>query len=85
MLEIKHTTDLNSPIYADSLAIRKTVFVMEQGFPADLEFDSSENKAMHFVLYEDNIKKATLRLLPLPEKPKVAMVQRVCVLPEFRK
>ena len=38
---------------ADALAVRKRVFVDEQGVPADLERDGRDGTAVHFVAYAD--------------------------------
>jgi predicted GNAT family N-acyltransferase len=36
---------------ADAIAVRKTVFVEEQGVPEDLELDGKDDEAVHFVAY----------------------------------
>lgn len=79
-MEIRQTTDLNSTIYHDTLAIRKTVFVQEQHVPIDLEIEN-EDKTIHFVGYIGQQPVATARLLP---EAGGYHVQRVAILREHR-
>ncbi|MGO3732011.1 MAG: GNAT family N-acetyltransferase [Vagococcus sp.] len=76
MIVIKHTTTSHSDIYEDALAIRKTVFVGEQDVPMDMEIED-EDVCVHFVLYEDDMPLATVRLFPVSET--VSKVQRMAV------
>lgn len=65
MLTIKTTTEMDSPVHQDSVAIRTAVFVQEQNVPAALEVDADENKCTYLVGYDDaNQPVATLRLNP---------------------
>ncbi|WP_128478325.1 GNAT family N-acetyltransferase [Halorussus pelagicus] len=38
---------------ADGIAVRKTVFVEEQGVPEDLELDGKDDESLHFVAYAE--------------------------------
>lgn len=38
---------------ADALALRRAVFVEEQGVPEDIEMDEADAQAMHLVIYDD--------------------------------
>ncbi len=54
------TQELASPIYQDALAIRKKVFVEEQGVDISLEIDG-EKGPYHYVLYNDGVAAVTGR------------------------
>jgi len=82
MNKIKHTTDINSTIYTDSLNIRKTVFVKEQKVPQNLEIDNLEADCTYFNLYLDDKAVATARFYPTDDNG--VHVQRVAVLKEYR-
>ena len=82
MKEIRHTTDISSKIYTDSLNIRKTVFVKEQNVPQNLEIDDLETSCTYFNLYLNDIAVATARFYPI--KDNGIHVQRVAVLKEYR-
>lgn len=82
MITIKHSKDINSDIYQTSLAIRKEVFMNEQQVPASIEI-ADEEQCVHFVLYEDGVAKATVRLFPVDDQ--TFKVQRMAVLKENRK
>ncbi|MFD0897803.1 GNAT family N-acetyltransferase [Loigolactobacillus binensis] len=79
-MEVRHTTDLSSPIYQAALAIRKTVFVQEQQVPLSIEIEN-EDKTIHFVGYVDHQPVATARLLP---ENGGYHVQRVAILKAHR-
>ncbi|MDO4640268.1 MAG: GNAT family N-acetyltransferase [Neisseria sp.] len=83
-MKILYTDDITSPIYSDAVAIRKTVFVEEQGVPLSLEIDENEAVCIHFVLYDEhNQATATCRILPEPGREKV-ILQRMAVLEAHR-
>jgi len=82
MSEIKHTTDISSDIYADSIAIRKAVFVKEQNVPQNLEIDNLEADCTYFNLYLENKAVATARFYPTDDNG--VHVQRVAVLKDYR-
>lgn len=82
-MKILITKDTMSEIYLDAVRIRQKVFVQEQKVPANLEIDSDEAYAVHFVLYIDDQKPAaTVRLLPLDDT--TIKLQRMAVLKELR-
>ena len=58
--------------------VRIAVFVDEQGFPADEEFDAHDAGALHAVAYDGEQPVATGRLLP------DARIGRMAVLPPYR-
>ena len=80
-MEFKVSTDTNSAIYQDALAIRTTVFVKEQHVSPEREVDQDEAKATYFVAYDDGLAVATARLLPADYG---YHVQRVAVLAPYR-
>lgn len=59
-MEIKVTDQLDD-IYQDARAIRRHVFVEEQGINEADEFDGTDSDAFHFVAYEDGEPVATAR------------------------
>jgi predicted GNAT family N-acyltransferase len=82
MLNIKVSTDMDSAVHRDSVAIRHEVFVQEQGVPMALEVDEAEPRAIYFTGYDDQGRAlATLRLLP---ESYGLHVQRVAVRQEAR-
>lgn len=82
-MKVKYTQDITDPVYQDALAIRKNVFINEQGVALKREVDSDEKNTIHFVLYDEtNTPLATVRLLPSANQVKV---QRMAVLKEERK
>ncbi len=80
-MQIRHTTDLTSPIYQAALAIRKTVFVAEQHVPVAREVDADEARTIHFVAYANDQPVGTARLLP---EATGFHVQRVAVVKAAR-
>lgn len=76
------TSDMDSDIYKDALAIRYKVFVEEQNVPIDLEIDELEDSSLHLVLYQSNQPVATTRIYKLDDNS--YKVQRVAVLKEYR-
>ena len=65
-----------------AFAVRKKVFVEEQGVPVHLELDEYDEIATHFIVLHDNETIAAARLREI--EPKIGKVERVCVLPEYR-
>ncbi|WP_026571082.1 MULTISPECIES: GNAT family N-acetyltransferase [Sediminibacillus] len=61
--------------------VRNTVFVEEQNVPAELEIDDLEEKAVHFVGYENEKPVAASRLRFVDSYGKL---ERICVLKEYR-
>ena len=67
------------------LAIRRTVFIKEQGVDAALEVDGLDGEALHYLGRLGAVPVATARVRLLREgDARVAKVQRVAVLPEAR-
>ncbi|MBX3014994.1 MAG: GNAT family N-acetyltransferase [Caldilineaceae bacterium] len=62
--------------------IRRTVFVDEQGIPAELEYDAEDERAVHVLAYKAERPIATGRLLV--ETPEVGTLGRIAVLPSER-
>lgn len=65
-----------------AFALRKEVFVKEQGVPLSLELDEYDETAVHFLVNEGENSIATARLREV--EPKVGKVERVCVLNNYR-
>jgi predicted GNAT family N-acyltransferase len=66
----------------DALAVRRAVFVEEQGVPEDLERDGHESESIHFVAYEEGRPVGAARLRLLDEV--TAKVERVAVREDVR-
>lgn len=81
-MNFEWTTDIESSIYKDSLALRKKVFVEEQKVPIDLEIDELESKTTHVVGYNQQHAVATARIFE--KRPHTYKVQRVAVDSELR-
>ncbi|WMJ22013.1 GNAT family N-acetyltransferase [Paludicola sp. MB14-C6] len=66
----------------DCFFVRKKVFVIEQGFSEELEFDAIDNIAHHLCIYNENEEPiATARLFC--EKD-VYHCGRICIIKEYR-
>lgn len=66
------------------LALRRRVFVEEQGFPAAIEQDAKDEYAMHVVMYDDAqdaLPVATGRIYNAEDGFHLG---RICVIPEYR-
>ena len=63
---------------ADALAVRRTVFIEEQGVPEHLEVDGNDDSATHFVAYDGDRPVGAARLRPYDDS--TAKVERVAVL-----
>lgn len=61
-MEVKYEYGDESQVYQDALAIRKKVFIEEQGVPEDLEFDQLDSKTTHYVGYVDGEPVTTARI-----------------------
>ncbi|MGM9968486.1 MULTISPECIES: GNAT family N-acetyltransferase [unclassified Rummeliibacillus] len=66
----------------DAFFVREEVFVKEQGIPRPLEKDEYDDIATHFVAYFDHRPIAAGRVR---FKDLTAIVDRVCVIPPFRR
>ncbi|PWI21255.1 GNAT family N-acetyltransferase [Kurthia zopfii] len=67
----------------DAFFVRREVFVKEQGIPLPLEQDEYDEISQHIVAYHEGepIAAGRVRLLDAH----VAKVDRICVLPQFRR
>ncbi|MGH6943065.1 MAG: GNAT family N-acetyltransferase [Geminicoccaceae bacterium] len=63
----------------DALAIRRTVFVDEQGVSEELEFDGRDREARHFLALIEGRAVGALRLRLL-DHGRIAKIERVAVL-----
>lgn len=75
-LEVGLTDDL-----ATCHALRRIVFIEEQGVPADLEVDGRDAEALHLLARRDGRAVGAARLLVIGETAKIG---RVCVLADQR-
>lgn len=66
----------------DAFDIRKKVFVEEQGVPLEDEFDQFEEVAQHLVIYCNGMPIGTGRVRMVED---FAKLERICILPEYRK
>lgn len=64
------------------LALRRRVFVEEQGVSEDLEVDGEDDRCEHFLATDDEEALGTARLRAID--PRVAKAERVCVDPKAR-
>ena len=65
----------------EAKTIRLSVFIAEQGF--DVEFDDKDDKAVHFVMYDDIVPVATCRIFYDNER-KAYIIGRVAVVKQYR-
>ncbi len=75
-MEIKSSNSLESSVYKDALALRKEVFIMEQGVSLELEV-VGEKGPLYFTGYLAEIPVATARVFE--EAPGIWHIQRVAV------
>ena len=66
----------------DALAVRREVFIEEQGVPEHRELDGEDDAATHFVAYDDGEPVGAARLRQYDED--AAKAERVAVLAERR-
>lgn len=81
---LHHTNIFQQGLPQDAHDIRKAVFVDEQGFNGEMEFDGIDPTAHHVVLYLDGKPAATGRVFP-SESPEMYTIGRVAVYPQYRK
>lgn len=67
--------------YEEALAIRKAVFIDQQGIASDIELDGQDHLYYHVVGYEDNTPLCTARV---KIEQGTLTVQRVAVMPNFQ-
>jgi ElaA protein len=76
--------EIRSPAEIEqALAIRRTVFIEEQGVSEALEFDGLDQEARHLLASVDGEPSGTLRMRLL-ERGRVAKIERVAVLAPCR-
>ncbi|GLC87720.1 GNAT family N-acetyltransferase [Lysinibacillus piscis] len=66
----------------DAFALRRKVFVEEQGVPLHLEYDEEDATATHFIIYDGNEPVGAARLRTIEDT--VGKIERVCILQELR-
>jgi predicted GNAT family N-acyltransferase len=64
-----------------AFAIRKRVFVREQGVPAEIELDHDDQRALHFLAYVGGRAVGTARVIVRPDRAKIG---RMAVLKTYR-
>ena len=75
---------INSPKHLDiSYKIRKKVFCEEQKISEKIEFDNLDHLCEHFLIHKNKTYIATARVRPKNEN--IMKIERVAVLPEFRR
>ena len=82
MMEIKSVIGTENPVYPDAIAIRRTVFIGEQGVSEALELDGQDEDVKHYVGYVDGQAVATARIKPLFNQR--VKIQRVATLKAAR-
>lgn len=75
-MKIETTTDI-----ARCHALRRTVFIEEQGVPEAEELDDQDDRAIHLLAWQDGRAVGSARILLDGDTGKIG---RVCVLPEAR-
>lgn len=90
-MDIRRTDSETDVVFDDALSIRRTVFIDEQGVPADRELDGLDETAVHFVAYtgDDPVGAARLRTYQDDEPAEsidesTGKIERVSVLSEHR-
>lgn len=68
--------------HEDAFAVRKQVFVEEQGVPLHLECDAEDASATHFIMYDNNDPVGAARLRSIEND--TAKIERVCILQDQR-
>ena len=81
-----HIVAWDGPHHDQVVAIRTSVFVHEQGYPLDGEFDAIDPDATteHFLLIDDGRALGTGRLFPHSKRSDSAKIGRVAVVREER-
>ena len=83
-MKIYSFVKINSPEELKiSYKIRKKVFCEEQKISEKIEFDNLDHLCEHFLIHKDKGYIATARVRP--KNKKVFKIERVAVLPEFRR
>jgi len=72
--------------FSDAIIIRNSVFVEEQGFPADDEIDKHDSNAFHLIIYHySETKKTPIACGRIYIIDNIAKIGRIAVLKEWRK
>lgn len=74
------TIDLTDDL-ATCHALRRVVFIEEQGVAQDLEVDGLDGECLHLLAVAEGVPAGTARIYV---KDSTAKIGRVCVLPEYR-
>lgn len=82
-LQVRSVRGAFGPVYEDALALRRRVFIEEQGVPPEIEHDDLDAIALHLVLYAGPSPLACLRFLP--EEEGQARLTRFAVHPDHRR
>ena len=82
MIQALWTTDTDSQIFKDSIAIRHEVFIEEQAYPLGSDIDALEKSTEHLVLYDHKKAIATARIYDLGEN--TYRIERVAVRDDER-
>lgn len=64
--------------------IREKVFQEEQGIERETDFDGMDQNAEHVIVYVDGQPVGTARVRDITDRKKLAKVERVAVLKEYR-
>ena len=75
-MKIETTTDI-----ARCHALRRTVFIEEQGVPENEELDDQDDRAIHLLAWQDGRAVGSARILLDGD---IGKIGRVCVLPQAR-
>lgn len=70
--------------WTDAKAVRRAVFVEEQGIAADVEFDAIDSYALHAVLYDDERENLPIAAGRVYHDGKHFCMGRICVLKDCR-
>ena len=68
----------------DAQEVRRRVFQEEQGIDMKLDFDGKDSEAEHIVVYLNGLPIGTARARYLDETKKLAKIERVAVIKEYR-
>jgi predicted GNAT family N-acyltransferase len=69
---------------SEAYAIRREVFIKEEGIPEEIEFDELDAEAMHVVVYENNDQKKAVATGRINYDGENCQISRIAVLKEFR-
>ena len=81
MIQLVKFTYENAELREQAFAVRRIVFVEEQGVDAELEYDENETSAHHYLLYLDSVPVGAARWR---ETPNGIKLERFAVLLQYR-